>query len=215
MEDFIMSVKEKKHKIDLDSIRKSKWSYIAASAVFIILGLMLIIDPAGTGKKLAFLFGGALAAYGTFRLVSSLIKNKGDKNISSDIIIGILLIIGGLAVIVFHGYMAELLSFALGIFLIADGLFKLQTAVNAKCSLIASWWLVLTAALVCIAFGALLIFAPSFRLNTPYLALGIALLIDGAQNLISAIYSHMIVKNAPKDAIDINDHAPVETRAID
>ncbi len=210
-----MSAKENKRKIDLERIRKSKWGYIAVSAIFIILGLMLIIDPVGTGKKLAFLFGGALAFYGAFRLISSLVKKKDDGSLNPDVIIGILLIIGGVAVIIFHGYVAELLSFALGIFLVADGLFKLQTAISAKRSLIPSWWLVLIAALVCIAFGALLIFAPSFRLGTPYLALGIAFLIDGAQNLISAVYSHMIIKKAPKDTIDINDHAPVETKAID
>lgn len=209
-----MSEKAKKSKLNIDSIRKSTWVYVLISVIFVALGLMLIIDPTATGRKLAFLFGGALIAYGAFKLISYFTKNKGEKNVSVDVIIGTVLVIAGIAVMLLHSDVAKLLSFILGAFLIADGMLKLQTALNAKRSQISSWWVVLTASLLCIGFGCALIFVPTLRQNAPYIALGIAFLIDGAQNLISAVYSHIIVKKAPKDSININDHAPVETKML-
>ncbi len=198
-----------KNKINIERLSRSKWVYILASIVFVILGLMLIFDPVGTARKLAFLFGGALIAYGAFRLASYFIKNKGEKNVSMDIIIGTVLCIGGLAIIIYHNEVAGILSFILGGLLIVDGMLKLQTAINAKRTQVSSWWVVLVSSLVCIAFGCALIFVPALRVNAPYIALGIAFLAEGIQNLISAIYSGIIEKKAPaSDRIDLEKIKP-------
>ncbi len=204
-----MSKKESKLKLNIENIKKSRWVYILISAIFVLLGLMLIFDPNGTSSKLAFLFGGALIAYGAFKLISYFTKNKGEKNVSADVIIGVVLAIGGLAIIVLHDEIATILSYIFGAFLIVDGMLKIQTAINAKRAKIDSWWIVLLGSILCIAFGCVLIFA-KFADNALWIALGVALLFDGAQNLISALFSHLIVKKAPKDSINLNDHAPTE-----
>lgn len=207
-----MSKKNGKLKINVDRIRKSKWTYIIASVIFILLGLMLIFDPTTTGRKITFLIGGAIIAYGAFRLVSYFIKNKGEKSVSIDVIIGTVLCICGLAIIIFSNDVFRILSLFVGIFLIIDGMLKLQTAINARRAGISSWWAVLAAAAACIAFGCILIFVPALRNNASAMALGIALLVDGAQNLISAIYSDIILKKVPKENIDISNVTPGEPR---
>ncbi len=203
-----------KSKINIERLSRSKWIYVLASVVFILIGLMLIFDPSGTGNLLSFIFGGALLAYGAFRIISYFNKNKGEKNVTADIIIGVLFAIGGLTIIIMHDSILTFIAFVIGIFLIVDGLLKLQTAINAKRAAIPSWWLVMVISIICIVLGACLVFVRSIQGNALWLALGVALLFEGIQNLISAIYSHIIVKKAPKDTININDHAPIETKML-
>lgn len=203
-----------KSKINFERLSRSKWVYILASVVFIAIGVMLIIDPSATGNLLSFIFGGALIAYGAFRVISYFAKNKGEKNVTVDVIIGAVFILGGLTVIIMHDAILSFIAFVIGVFLVIDGLLKLQTAINAKRAAIPSWWLVLVVSLICIALGCGLVFYRTLQGNALWVALGIALLFDGIQNLISAVYSHLIVKKAPKDAININDHAPVDTKML-
>ena len=203
-----------KSKINFERLSRSKWVYILASVVFIAIGVMLIIDPSATGNLLSFIFGGALIAYGAFRVISYFAKNKGEKNVTVDVIIGAVFILGGLTVIIMHDAILSFIAFVIGVFLVIDGLLKLQTAINAKRAAIPSWWLVLVVSLICIALGCGLVFYRTLQGNALWVALGIALLFDGIQNLISSVYSHLIVKKAPKDAININDHAPVDTKML-
>ncbi len=196
-----------KNGININRFKKSQWTYILASVIFIILGLMLIFDPINTGRKLVFLFGGALIAYGAFRLVSYFTKNKGEKNVSIDVIIGTVLCIGGLAVILLSGKIGDIISVVLGAFLIIDGMLKIQTAINAKRSGIDSWFVVLIASAVCIIIGCVLIFV-TFSDSVLWIILGVAFLFDGIQNLISSIYSHLIVKKNPVSAINLEEHKP-------
>lgn len=203
-----------KSKINIERLSRSKWVYVLASVVFIVIGLMLIFDPAGTGNLLCFIFGGALIAYGAFRIISYFNKNKGEKNVTVDIIIGVIFAIGGLTIIIMHDSILTFIAFVIGIFLVIDGLLKLQTAINAKRAAIPSWWLVLVISLICIVIGACLVFIRSLQGNALWIALGAALLFDGVQNLVSAIYSHIILKKAPKDSINITDHAPADTKML-
>lgn len=197
----------RKNNINISRFKKSQWTYILASVIFIILGIMLIFDPINTGRRLVFLFGGALIAYGAFRLVSYFAKTKGEKNVSIDVIIGTVLCIGGLAVIILSGKIGDILSIILGAFLIIDGMLKIQTAINAKRSGIDSWFMVLIFSLICIAIGCVLIFV-TFSDSVMWIILGVAFLFDGVQNLVSAIYSHLIVKRNNSSAINIEDHKP-------
>ncbi len=203
-----------KSKINFERLSRSKWIYVLASVVFIAIGLMLILDPSVMGNLLSFIFGGALIAYGAFRVISYFAKNKGEKNVTMDIIIGVIFIIGGLTIVIMHNAILSFIAFIIGIYLIIDGLLKLQTAINAKRASISSWWVVLAVSILCIAIGGSLVFIRSVQGNALWILLGAALLLDGIQNLISAIYSHIIVKKAPKDTININDHAPVETKML-
>ncbi len=204
----------KKSKINIERLSRSRWVYVLASVVFIVIGFMLIFDPSATGNLLSFIFGGALIAYGAFRVISYFSKNKGEKNVTVDVIIGAVFIIGGLTIVIMHNQILSFIAFIIGVFLVVDGMLKLQTAINAKRAAINSWWLVLIVSLLCILLGCGLVFFRSLQGNALWIALGIALLFDGVQNLISAIYSHVIIKKAPKDAINITDHAPVETKML-
>ena len=83
----------------------------------------------------------------------------------------------------------------LGVFVLVDGVFKLQTAVDAKRFGLSNWWLILLGSLICALFGLLLIIDPFSGNNVLMTFVGLSLAIDGLQNLFNAFYTVKILKN--------------------
>lgn len=78
---------------------------------------------------------------------------------------------------------------ALGIFVLADGLFKVQITVDAKPFGIRQWWLILAVALVTAAAGIVLVVRPGESARTLMILMGVSLLAEGlAQSHRSAVH---------------------------
>ena len=82
-----------------------------------------------------------------------------------------------------------LIPISIGIFMLFDGAFKLQTTIDAKRFGIKYWWLILTLAILTCACGFLLIFNPFDGIRIIAIMLGISLVVDGIQNLCVAAYT--------------------------
>lgn len=67
----------------------------------------------------------------------------------------------------------------LGVFVLVDGVFKLQTAVDAKRFGLSNWWLILLGSLICALFGMLLIIDPFSGNSVIMTFVGLSLAIDG------------------------------------
>ena len=68
---------------------------------------------------------------------------------------------------------------AMGIAILADALFKIQIAIDAKCFGIGMWWMILSLAFLIAITGALLVFRPWESANVLTVLLGIFLLEEG------------------------------------
>ena len=79
-------------------------------------------------------------------------------------------------------------------FVLVDGVFKLQTAVDAKRFGLSNWWLILLGSLICAVLGLLLIVDPFGGSNALMIFVGISLLTDGLQNLFNVFYTVKILK---------------------
>ncbi|MGM9608597.1 MAG: HdeD family acid-resistance protein, partial [Eubacteriales bacterium] len=92
-----------------------------------------------------------------------------------------------------------------GLYLIIDGSFKLQTAVLSKRYRSAFWWIMLALAAASITLGAVML-RRQFDFETELLAasrlLGVGLLIDGVQNLLSIGYLTYIERKTRQEVID-------------
>jgi len=87
----------------------------------------------------------------------------------------------------------------MGIEAIADGLFKLQTAVDARRFGLDRWWLILAMAVVAAAAGIALVLHPAKGVRILMTLLGATLLADGALNLCVGLCAVKIVANQRPD----------------
>ncbi len=180
-------------------IRAAKACYIALSVAFCALGLMLILRPDMSARLIGSVVGAALIAFGIVKLAGYFSKDLYRLAFQFDLAFGSLLVAIGALILIRPVTAMNVLCVALGIEIIADGLFKAQTALDARRFGLERWWLILLAALAAVGIGAALTLMPGQGAEALGALLGVSLLAEGALNLCVALCAVKIVDNQMAD----------------
>ena len=176
-------------------IRAAKACYVTLSVAFCALGLLLILMPAMSAALIGSLVGAALIAFGVVKLMGYFSKDLYRLAFQFDLAFGSLLVAIGLLILLKPVTAMNVLCVALGIEIIADGLFKVQTAMDARRFGLEHWWLILLAALAAAGIGAALTLLPGQSAEAIGVLLGVSLLAEGALNLCVALCAVKIIDN--------------------
>ena len=168
-------------------LRAAKYGYIILSVLICILGIVLIAVPDFSIRLLCWIGGGLLIVFGCVKILGYLSRDLYRLAFQFDLAFGILLIILGIILIVKTEDMLRMMCILLGIFILADSLLKIQTAIDARNFGLRRWWLILTAAIVTAVFGLLLLFRPYESQKLAMILLGIAFLGEGLLNLTTVL----------------------------
>ena len=120
-----------------------KNAYTVMTICLIALGAALLFMPQLGLKTMCMLYGVFLILYGVTKLSGYFAKDLFQLAFQFDLALGIVSIVLGIIIIKKTEYIIEILSTAIGIFMLVDGAFKIQTAVEAKRFGIENWWLIL------------------------------------------------------------------------
>lgn len=181
-------------------IRAAKAGYAALSAGFCALGVLLIARPDLSAELIGRIVGVALAAFGTVKLVGYFSKDLYRLAFQFDLPFGLLLAALGLVILLRPGFAINTLCVMLGIEIVADGLFKAQTAMDARRFGLGTWWLILALAAVAGATGIALMLWPSYSARALIRLLGLSLLLEGGLNLCVALCAVKIIGHQQQDA---------------
>lgn len=94
--------------------------------------------------------------------------------------------------------MVRILPIVFGLFVIFDSLGRIQNALELRRCNYESWKGFLLLALLSIALGVVMILNPFGTMETLVMAIGVILIIEGALNLLSALYTVIAVKRFMK-----------------
>lgn len=183
-------------------LKAAKASYIIISAVFCVIGLILIIHPDFSVSAIGVLCGISLAVFGAVKIAGYFSKDLFRLAFQFDLALGLLLMALGVIVIVRPDGMMNLLCIALGISVLIDGLFKIQTAVDSRRFGLPRWWLIMVLAILACIHGTLLVFRPAESAAVLTVILGLSLLSEGILNLITVLTAVKIVNNQQPDVIE-------------
>lgn len=170
-------------------LKSAKWSYIAISAVMILLGIVILIFPSASAKLLCVVIGALMATFGAAKLIGYFSKDLYRLAFQFDLAFGILLLVMGLIVMLHPWKTIGAVAVITGIYLAVDGGFKFQTAMDAKRFGIKAWWLMLAFAVLTVLAGVVLITDPFGGSLALMVLLGISLIIDGMQNIFAVLYT--------------------------
>lgn len=181
----------------------AKAGYIVMSLVFCGAGVLFIVKPELSAMVVSRALGAAMIVFGLIKLVGYFSKDLFRLAFQYDLGFGLLLIALGILVLAKPAGVLDFIFVALGIAILADGLFKVQIAVDSKRFGISTWWLTLVLAMVTGVVGLALVFRPwdSARLLTTLL--GAALLAEGILNLCVAVSTVKIVDHQRPDVIEV------------
>ena len=185
-------------------MRTAKTGYIVMSAIMVILGIVLIASPEALAPSMCTVMGIAAAVFGAIKIVSYFSKDLFRLAFQHDLAEGILLLILGITGAVRPELLMKFMGMAFGICVLADGLLKIQVALDAKAFGVSKWWLILTAAVLTGIAGFFLLINPVESASVAAVVLGISLLAEGALNLITVLTAVKIVRNQmPDDVITV------------
>ena len=176
-------------------ILAAKIGYNIMSLLLCILGIVLIVKPEVSAKALCILIGVLLICYGIFKIIGYFSKDLFRLAFQFDLAFGLLLEIVGFIMVLRPTHMIMLVNFILGIIILADGLFKVQIAIDSKKFGIRKWWLIIVLAIITIALGILLMIDPFSNSSLLIIMLGISLLAEGILNFCVMLFTVKIIKN--------------------
>lgn len=183
-------------------MRAAKTGYVVMSIVFCMVGVLFIALPARSAVMIGRVLGAAMAAFGVVKLVGYFSRDLYRLAFQYDLEFGILLIALGVIVLLRTNGVMDFICIAAGVSILADGLFKIQIAIDARRFGIRDWWLILILAVVTGGVGLLLVFRPWESVQVLTALLGAALLAEGVLNLCVALSTVKIVKNQRPDVIE-------------
>ena len=186
-------------------MRAAKTSYIVLSALYCVFGVLLIAVPDFSMKLLGILVGCMMIGFGAVKLMGYFSRDLYRLAFQFDLAYGILLIVLGLIVLVRPVQLVSFFCLVLGICILADGLFKIQIAVDARRFGIPQWWLVLALAVLTGVIGLLLVLRPTEGARALVMLMGVSLLLDGALNLSVALCAVKVVRHQQPDVIETDD----------
>lgn len=185
-------------------MKAAKIGYIAMSVICCILGIVLIVFPEISAAILGKIMGIMMIVFGAVKLVGYFSKDLYRFAFQYDLSFGILLIALGILVLLKTDNAMNFICIVLGVFVLTDGLFKIQIAVDSKKYGIRPWWLMLLFAVVAGIIGILLVFRPTESVPVLIMLLGISLLAEGILSLGTVLTAVKIIRHQTPDIIEVD-----------
>lgn len=187
----------------LNAMRTAKIGYICISVILCILGILLIVFPNVSVKLVGICCGILMLVFGCIKLVGYFSKDLFRLAFQYDLATGLLMLALGVIILTNPTGMVTLLSSVFGILILADGLFKIQIAMDSRRFGIHQWWLILSAAIIAGCLGLVLLLRPTESTTVMMVLGGISLLSEGILNLSTVLTAVKIVKNQKPDDVVI------------
>ena len=187
-------------------MKAAKTGYIVMSVLFCLLGILLLFTPDASAVWIGRLLGIGMIVFGGVKLVGYFSRDLFRLAFQYDLAFGLLLMVLGIVTLSHPGDAMSFLCVMFGIPVLADGLFKVQIAADARRFGIRNWWLVLALAVLTCLIGVVLVFRPDAGVRALTALMGLSLLCDGALNLSVALCTVKIVDHQRPDVIETDDY---------
>ena len=182
------------------SIQAAKAGYIILSAVLCGLGLGLMLRPNLSIYITGTVVGAVMVAYGIIKLMGYFSRDLYRLAFQFDLAFGILLIALGAVILARPVRAMNMLCILLGVEIVADGLFKVQTALDARRFGLNSWWLIMLMAVTTGIAGIAMALNPTDSAAMLSVLMGAALVAQGALNMIVALCAVKVVRHQKPEA---------------
>ena len=170
-------------------MKRIKALYITISILSLLAGIALVIWPGASVITICYVVGSAAILVGAVRLAGYFSKDSYNLNFQFDFAMGLVFLILG-TVLIFHpGDTVAVLHFSVGILVLVDSVFKLQTALDAKHFGLKKWWVMLLCALLCAGLGLVLVILPFRTAEILVKVPGAALAVNSGENILTAGYT--------------------------
>lgn len=140
----------------MDTLKKFKSSAYAVSIVYVIVGVIMLLNPSFIGSAVNYILGVLVIIYGLIYSVSVYQKREGafDK---FDLLAGVICISFGIFLIINKDVLLSLVPFCMGIIILMDAITGIIKSVRLKKIGLTRWYIILIVNLIFLAFAVYII----------------------------------------------------------
>lgn len=174
----------------MNVVKAAKTTYLVTSSLLLIFGVaILIFRP--SDSLLRILTGACFLLIGVTKLLGFFSNDLYKLAFQFDLALGFLTLIVGCVLLIRSGILLQTTASIAGIYVVVDGLFKIQTAFDAKKFGMNKWFTILVAAILVDVVGVLTLFDPFGVLNPSSLMvlISVAFILNGALNIWTTAYT--------------------------
>lgn len=186
-------------------VKAAKAGYIVVSASICLFGLVLILFPGIAVSVICRFTGIIMILFGAVKLCGYFSKDLYRLAFQYDLVFGILLIALGIVMLAIPNNVIGFICVVLGIYLMADSLFKIQIAFDAKKFGIKNWWMILVLAAAAWIIGFLLVIRPTESAEALVTLFGVSLLAEGILSMSVTLLAVKIIGHQKPDVIEVTD----------
>lgn len=160
-----------------------KKSFLTASLVYVLLGLVLLLFPDLTTSLICTAVGLLLLAYGAVAVISFFAGSNGGYSFQFELVVGIFAaILGGLFLFKPH-MLLSILPVIFGLYILVDGLTNLKRGLDMRSYGYAGWTTTLVMSVVSMVLGGVILWNPFSTHLVLVRIIGAAFLYEGAIDL--------------------------------
>lgn len=183
-------------------IQQARNNLILSSVILCITGLVFMIFSGTVVNMIGWVLGGIFCVVGLIYLIGYIRRQM----FLSELLFSIISLVAGILLLIHPGWIMSILSIIVGVYILIEGALKLKIAIDAKKQQARGWWVLLVIALISIGISIVLIVNP-FGISKIFIfLLGVALLLNGIENIIHAVYTKKILKDMSTEIIDMEDY---------
>ena len=174
----------------MNVVKQAKTIYFIASAILLILGVALLIFKPSM-LLLRLLVGSTFVLVGASKIFGYFANDLYKLAFQFDLALGILWTLVGIVFLLQGSLQLPTLTGTAGIFVIAESMFKIQTALDAKKFGMRKWVSILVVAIVVGVTGVLVLLNPCAPGDTRSVVIfmGLAFILNGGQNIWTTAYT--------------------------
>lgn len=170
---------------------KLKWEKLVTAIVAIVLGIVFVADPNGSGDAVCKVAGVAMIVLAAAMLIRYITS---AQLFPENLIFSAVLLLLGIFFIAKSGVVMTVLGLFFGIFLVIDGASKIRDGIDAAKAKIQGWWIWFLLALLTIVLGVLVMFGESVMT-----LLGVSLIVDGVSDIVTTLWLSAGVRKVKKE----------------
>lgn len=170
---------------------KLKWEKLVTAIVAIVLGIVFVADPNGSGDAVCKVAGVAMIVLAAAMLIRYFTS---ARLFPENLIFSAVLLLLGIFFIAKSGVVMTVLGLFFGIFLVIDGASKIRDGIDAAKAKMQGWWIWFILALLTIVLGVLVMFGESVMT-----LLGVSLIVDGVSDIVTTLWLSAGVRKVKKE----------------
>jgi len=195
-----------------DILKKIKANSLITSAIYAVLGLVLLLKPELSANILCLAVGVVLVVCGAVYVILFLFNRDGSLYASSRLVMGIILAAVGVWIMLKPDLVTTIIPRIIGILICIHGVSDIGDAVTLHRNRYARWSAALILGLLTVVLGALLIWKPFDAYTTVVMLIGIFLLYDGISGIWITTRVSKTLRRVKKEA---EAAAKAEAAAVD